>query len=356
MKNYLVTGGAGFIGANFIRHILLTEPDIHIVNLDALTYSGSLENLKDLPDESRHTFVHGNICDRGLVAGLLVEHQIDVMVHFAAESHVDRSITNPDEFIRTTIVGTFTLLDCAKEYWADTLHRSDGFRFHHISTDEVYGSLSQGDPAWTEETPYAPNSPYSASKAASDHLVRSYGHTYGLPYTLTNCSNNYGPYQFPEKLIPLMVINALAGKPLPVYGDGMQVRDWVHVEDHCEAVALVVKHALNGSSYNVGGDNQTANLHIVQSICQVLDEVVPLADGSSYNKLIAYVTDRPGHDRRYAMNISKITRDLGWKPKHTFDAGLRDTVIWYVNNHSWVEAVQKQTAYQKWMDKNYTNR
>lgn len=356
MENYLVTGGAGFIGANFVRHILNNEPAIRIINLDALTYSGSLENLKNLPNEDRHIFVHGNICDRELVNDLLSRYEINKVVHFAAESHVDRSITNPDQFIQSNIVGTFTLLDCAKNYWNETLHRSESFRFHHISTDEVYGSLSKDDPAWTEETPYDPNSPYSASKASSDHLVRSYGHTFGLPYTMTNCSNNYGPYQFPEKLIPLMILNAMSGKSLPVYGDGQQIRDWVHVEDHCEAVALVVKKAAPGSTYNVGGDNQTANLTIVQTICQLLDELAPRANSEPHEKLIQYVTDRPGHDRRYAMNISKITRELGWYPKRKLNEGLRDTVSWYISHTNWVEAIEKQTTYQTWIDKNYSKR
>lgn len=356
MKKMLVTGGAGFIGANFIRYVLQHEPDVLIINLDALTYSGSLENLKILPDEQRHIFVHGNICDHDLVESLFHRYKIDTIVHFAAESHVDRSITNPDQFIQTNIVGTFTLLDCAKNYWINEKNRAEDFRFHHISTDEVYGSLARGDPAWTEETPYAPNSPYSASKASSDHLVRSYGHTYGFPFTLTNCTNNYGPFQFPEKLIPLMIINALTGKLLPVYGDGMQVRDWVHVEDHCEAVTLVVKQAIVGSSYNVGGDNQTANLQIVQTICAVLDEVNPLNGNKSYSDLITYVADRPGHDRRYAMDISKISRELGWKPKHTLEDGLRETVLWYLQHPDWVTAIQKQTGYQQWIDQNYTKR
>lgn len=356
MKRCLVTGGAGFIGSNFIRYLLSHDPQVKIVNLDALTYSGSLENLRDLPDASRYTFVQGNICDRELVAALLKGHRIDTLIHFAAESHVDRSITNPDAFIQTNIVGTFTLLDCAKEYWIGTLDRSPDFRFHHISTDEVYGTLARGDPAWTETTPYAPSSPYAASKAASDHLVRAYGHTYGLPFTLTNCSNNYGPYQFPEKLIPLVILNALAEKPLPVYGDGQQVRDWVHVEDHSAAIDRVVRQAAPGESYNVGGNNQTANLTIVRAICEILDEAAPRPGRKSHAELIQYVTDRPGHDRRYAMDIAKITRDLGWRPSHSLKEGLNETVLWYINHQEWVAAIREQTAYQKWIDQNYTDR
>jgi dTDP-glucose 4,6-dehydratase len=355
MRHVLVTGGAGFIGCNFIRYLLRSDSSVQIHNLDALTYSGSLENLCGLPDENRHTFIHGDICNRDLVSKLLIDNQIDTVIHFAAESHVDRSIVKPDDFIQTNIVGTFTILDCAKNYWIQSLHRSDRFRFHHISTDEVYGTLAPGEAAWTEDSPYAPNSPYSASKAASDHLVRSYGHTYGLPFTMTNCSNNYGPYQFPEKLIPLMIIHALSGKPLPVYGDGMQIRDWVHVEDHCEAVAMVAKNAKTGSCYNVGGDNQSANLQIVQSICRILDELHPRNAGS-YAEQIQFITDRPGHDRRYAMDIHRITQDLGWRPRHTFEDGLRETVIWYLEHPEWIEAIRKQNEYQAWMDKNYGNR
>lgn len=355
MHRVLVTGGAGFIGCNFIRYLLRSDPSTQIYNLDALTYSGSLENLHSLPDENRHMFIHGDICNRDLVSKLLVDNQMDTIIHFAAESHVDRSIVKPDDFIQTNIVGTFTLLDCAKNYWIQSLHRSDDFRFHHISTDEVYGTLAPGEAAWTEDSPYAPNSPYSASKASSDHLVRSYGHTYGFPYTMTNCSNNYGPYQFPEKLIPLMIIHALSGKPLPVYGDGMQIRDWVHVEDHCEAVAMVAKNAKTGSCYNVGGDNQSANLQIVQSICRILDELHPRNAGS-YSEQIQFITDRPGHDRRYAMDIHRITQDLGWRPRHTFEDGLRETVIWYLEHPEWIEAIRKQNEYQAWMDKNYGNR
>jgi dTDP-glucose 4,6-dehydratase len=356
METYLVTGGAGFIGTNFIRYTLQNDPEVRIVTLDALTYSGNLENLNNLPNQERHNFIHGNICDSELVYQLLNMYSVTRIVHFAAESHVDRSIIDPTQFIQTNIVGTYSLLESSRKYWTDTLHRKDSFRFHHISTDEVYGTLNKTDPAWTEKSPYSPNSPYSASKAASDHLVRSYGHTYDLPYTITNCSNNYGPYQFPEKLIPLMILNAMDGQPLPVYGDGQQVRDWVHVEDHCEAVALVIKKAATGSTYNVGGDNQTSNLTVVQTICDLLDELAPSAAGGSYSKLIKYVDDRPGHDRRYAMNITKINRDLGWYPKHTLGDGLRKTVTWYLNHQDWVGAIKKQTNFASWLKNNFAER
>jgi dTDP-glucose 4,6-dehydratase len=355
MKNVLVTGGAGFIGSNFIRTLLRDEPDVQVVNLDVLTYSGSLENLRDLPDENRYQFVHGDICDAGLVQGVLAEHAIDTIVHFAAESHVDRSILGPGQFVQTNILGTFTLLDAAKKVWSAGRGLTSGaYRFHHISTDEVFGTLAPGDPAWTEDIPYAPSSPYSASKAASDHLVRAYGHTYGFPYTLTNCSNNYGPYQFPEKLIPLIILNALEQKPLPVYGDGGQVRDWLHVQDHCDAILLVVKQAANGSSYNIGGGNQPTNLSIVEAICDLVDEFRP--GSSSRRSLITFVKDRPGHDRRYAMDSAKIQHDLGWSPAHTLKSGLRETVAWYIDHPEWVESIRKQVDYQSWVEKNYNNR
>lgn len=355
MENVLVTGGAGFIGSNFIRWLLERDPQACVVNLDALTYSGSLENLQDLPDESRYHFIHGNICDEELLEKLLPEYAIDTIVHFAAESHVDRSIFGPGQFIQTNIIGTYSLLEAAKNYWSETkgLSSSD-YRFHHISTDEVFGTLKLGEPAWTEEIAYAPNSPYAASKAASDHLVRSYGHTYGLPYTITNCSNNYGPYQFPEKLIPLIILNALEGKPLPVYGDGNQIRDWLHVEDHCEAIYLVLKNGKLGSSYNIGGGNQPTNLSIVHKICDLLDELSP-AD-SSRRELIQFVKDRPGHDRRYAMDSTKLENELGWKPRYTLETGLRETVEWYLSHPKWVSAIRKQVEYQAWVERNYQNR
>lgn len=355
MKNILVTGGAGFIGSNFIQFILQKEPRARIVNLDALTYAGSLENLKQLPDPERHTFVRGDICDREVIQRLLEEHQIDTIVHFAAETHVDRSILGPEQFVRTNVMGTFTLLDAAKHYW-QSQGRPEGFRFHHVSTDEVFGSLDPLDPPWSETTSYAPNSPYAASKAASDHLVRSYGHTYGLPFTLTNCSNNYGPRQFPEKLIPLMILNALGGQPLPIYGDGQQIRDWLYVEDHCEAIWTVLKESQPGETYAVGGGNQPANLQIVHTLCDILDEFRPDSPYTPHRQLIHFVSDRPGHDRRYAMDITKIGRQLNWKPRHSLSSGLLKTVEWYLQNPEWVEAMRKQQEYQGWLARNYNGR
>ena len=357
LNNVLITGGAGFIGSNFVRHLLKAQPAARIVNLDALTYSGSLENLRDLPDETRHTFIQGDICDSELVKTLLKDHEIDTLVHFAAETHVDRSIAAPDHFIRTNVIGTFTLLEAVREMWLNNpaIHREE-IRFHHVSTDEVYGTLAPGEPAWTEDRPYAPNSPYAASKAASDHLVRAYGHTYGLPYTLTNCTNNYGPYQFPEKLIPLVILHACEGKPLPVYGDGQQVRDWLHVEDHCEAIARVLEKGSPGSSYNIGGGNQPANLTIVETICDILDELQPDSSHRPHRKLITFVKDRPGHDRRYAMDIGKIQRELGWQPRCSIQEGLRETVSWYLSHSDWVKAIQEKEDYQGWLEKNYTRR
>ena len=357
MKNVLITGGAGFIGSNFVRYLLKVEPEIQIVNLDALTYAGSQENLKELTSPARYTFVQGNICDQDLLQKLLRQHQNDTVVHFVAESHVDRSILGPGQFVETNIVGTFTLLESARKYWLkEKVFFLDAVRFHHISTDEVFGSLAKGEPAWTEETPYAPNSPYAASKASSDHLVRSYGHTYGLPFTLTNCSNNYGPYQFPEKLIPLMILNALELKPLPVYGDGQQIRDWLHVEDHCEAIYLVLTRGENGSTFNIGGNNQPANLTIVETICDILDEHQPRKDGASYHDLIQFVKDRLGHDRRYAMDAGKIERELGWRPRHSLTEGLLDTVEWYLSHPEWIAAIRKQQEYQSWLAQNYEKR
>lgn len=355
MKNILVTGGAGFIGSNFIQFILQKEPRAQIVNLDALTYAGSLENLKQLPDPERHTFVRGDICDREVIQRLLEEHQIDTIVHFAAETHVDRSILGPEQFVRTNVMGTFTLLDAAKYYW-QSQGRPEGFRFHHVSTDEVFGSLDPLDPPWSETTSYAPNSPYAASKAAGDHLVRSYGHTYGLPFTLTNCSNNYGPRQFPEKLIPLMILNALGGQPLPIYGDGQQIRDWLYVEDHCEAIWTVLNESQPGETYAIGGGNQPANLQIAHTLCEILDELRPDSPHTPHRQLIRFVTDRPGHDRRYAMDITKIGRQLNWKPRHSLSSGLLKTVEWYLQNPEWVEAMRKQQEYQGWLARNYNGR
>ncbi|MEI6085193.1 MAG: dTDP-glucose 4,6-dehydratase [Verrucomicrobiota bacterium] len=357
MKTILVTGGAGFIGSNFVRYLLRVEPTVKIINLDALTYAGSRENLRGLPDESRHIFVQGDIGDRALVEKLLREHAVDVVAHFAAESHVDRSIHGPGLFVQTNIVGTQVLLDAVRQVWlVDQVVPPATVRFHHVSTDEVFGSLRASDPAFTETTPYDPSSPYSASKAASDHLVRAYARTYGLPVTITNCSNNYGPHQFPEKLIPLMILNGLNGRALPVYGDGQQIRDWLHVEDHCEAIRCILKAGKLGETYNVGGDNQPPNLEIVQSICALLDELRPQSPHRPHVGLIKYVADRPGHDRRYAMNISKIHAELGWKPRHTLATGLRATVQWYLEHPDWVAALQQQGGYQDWIKQNYTKR
>ncbi len=356
MKNILVTGGAGFIGSNFIRYLLNVEPYITIINLDALTYAGSLENLQDLPDPHRHHFIQGNICDVELVEKLFEDYQIDTVVHFAAESHVDRSIINPDSFIQTNIRGTYSMLEAARHAWLDGKHNYENFRFHHISTDEVYGSLGRDDPPFSEITPYAPNSPYAASKAASDHLVRAYGHTYGLPYTLTNCSNNYGPYQFPEKYIPLMILNAVEGKPLPIYGDGQQVRDWLYVEDHCEAIWLVLRNATTGETFNIGGGNQPANLEIVEMICDILDELQPHSPFVPHQQLIQYVADRPGHDRRYAMDSTKIRNALGWQPRHDLREGLFQTIKWYLDHPNWVAAIRNRGDYQDWLKKNYQKR
>jgi dTDP-glucose 4,6-dehydratase len=353
MKNILVTGGAGFIGANFIRYVLKIKPEVRIVTLDLLGYAGSLENLKDLPDAGRHIFVQGDICNAELVIQLMREHEMDTVVHFAAESHVDRSILGPAPFVQTNVVGTFTLLETAKKAWSESGGFS-GRRFHHVSTDEVFGSLAPTDPAFSETTPYDPRSPYSASKAASDHLVRAYFHTYGLPISITNCSNNYGPYQFPEKLIPLMVLNAIRGKPLPIYGDGRQIRDWLYVEDHCDAIYRVIKDGRLGETYNIGGGNQPQNIDLVTMICSILDELRP--DFALHAALMKYVPDRPGHDRRYAMDISKIKRELNWCPRHDIGSGMRETVKWYLENGAWVQAILSQAGYADWLDKNYENR
>ncbi len=358
MKKVLITGGAGFIGSNFVRYLLEESrgSGVQIVNLDALTYAGSLENLKDLSaDAERYTFVHGDICNRDLVRDLLHQHQIDTIVHFAAESHVDRSILSPEPFIQANVIGTFTLLEAARQYWlVEKALPIEEVRFHHVSTDEVYGTLNPDDPAFSETTPYAPNSPYAASKASSDHLARSYNHTYQLPITISNCSNNYGPRQFPEKLIPLIILNALSGKPLPVYGDGQQIRDWLYVTDHCEAIHKIITHGTPGETYNIGGNNQPANLTIVETVCDLLDKLQPQVE--PHRNLIKFVTDRPGHDRRYAMNISKIQRELGWQPRYSLTDGLLATVEWILANPDWVAAIQKQREYKTWMDKNYEKR
>ncbi len=351
----LVTGGAGFIGANFVLD-WLAQSDERVINLDKLTYAGNLENLNSLDGDARHLFVHGDIGDSALIERLLAEHQPRAIVNFAAESHVDRSIHGPEDFIETNIVGTFRLLEAVRAHWKGLApDAQQTFRFLHVSTDEVYGSLGKDEPAFNEHHQYEPNSPYSASKAASDHLVRAYHHTYGLPVLTTNCSNNYGPYHFPEKLIPLMIVNALAGKDLPVYGDGQQIRDWLYVKDHCSAIRRVLEAGTVGEVYNVGGWNEKPNLDIVHTVCALLDELRPRADGQPYQQQIAYVTDRPGHDRRYAIDATKLADELGWKPAETFETGIRKTVQWYLDNQPWVANIQSG-SYREWVEKNYAGR
>ena len=347
-----VTGGAGFIGANFVLD-WLAAGDEPVLNVDKLTYAGNLKSLESLQGDARHVFVQADIGDGEVLARLLAEHQPRAVVNFAAESHVDRSIHGPEDFIQTNVLGTFRLLEAVRGYWgALPADEKAAFRFLHVSTDEVYGSLSATDPAFTEDHTYEPNSPYSASKAASDHLVRAWHHTYGLPVLTTNCSNNYGPYHFPEKLIPLMIVNALAGKNLPVYGDGMQVRDWLYVKDHCSAIRRVLEAGKTGEVYNVGGWNEKPNIEIVNTVCALLDELSPKAGGKPYKEQITYVTDRPGHDRRYAIDARKLERELGWKPAETFDSGIRKTVEWYLANADWVANVQSG-AYREWVEKQY---
>lgn len=351
----LVTGGAGFIGSNFVLEWLGAD-DESVLNLDKLTYAGNLNNLASLREDKRHTFVQGDICDRELIDRLLAEHQPRAIVHFAAESHVDRSIHGPAAFVQTNVNGTFNLLEASRAYWATLSDQArDGFRFLHVSTDEVYGSLGPSDAPFSETHPYQPNSPYSASKAASDHLVRAYHHTYGFPTLTTNCSNNYGPYHFPEKLIPLVIANARAGKALPIYGDGQQIRDWLYVKDHCAAIRRVLSDGRLGETYNIGGWNEKANLDVVHALCDILDEMDPRSAGGSYRQQITYVADRPGHDRRYAIDARKIERDLGWKPVETFETGLRKTVRWYLDNEAWVKNVQSGD-YMKWIERNYSQR
>ena len=349
----LVTGGAGFIGANFVLD-WLAAGDEPVLNVDKLTYAGNLKSLESLQGDARHVFVQADIGDGQTLARLLAEHRPRAVVNFAAESHVDRSIHGPEDFIQTNVVGTFRLLEAVRGYWSalDAEARS-AFRFLHVSTDEVYGSLAPAAPAFTEDHNYEPNSPYSASKAASDHLVRAWHHTYGLPVLTTNCSNNYGPLHFPEKLIPLMIVNALAGKPLPIYGDGMQVRDWLYVRDHCSAIRRVLEAGRLGETYNVGGWNEKPNVEIVNTVCALLDELRPKADGTSYAAQITYVKDRPGHDRRYAIDARKLERELGWKPAETFETGIRKTVQWYLDNPEWVADVQSG-AYREWVSRQYT--
>ncbi|HRD93707.1 MAG TPA: dTDP-glucose 4,6-dehydratase [Accumulibacter sp.] len=351
----LLTGGAGFIGANFVLD-WLAHSDETVINLDKLTYAGNLENLASIADDPRHIFVHGDIGDTLLTSSLLARHQPRAVLNFAAESHVDRSIHGPEDFIQTNIVGTFHLLEAVRAYWGTLAAEArQDFRFLHVSTDEVYGSLRSDEPAFSETHAYEPNSPYSASKAASDHLVRAYHHTYGLPVLTTNCSNNYGPYHFPEKLIPLLIVNALAGKPLPVYGDGQQIRDWLYVTDHCSAIRRVLAAGRPGQTYNVGGWNEKPNLDIVHTVCGLLDELRPRADGKRYSEQITYVADRPGHDRRYAIDARKIEKELGWKPAETFATGIRKTVLWYLDNQQWVSNVQSG-AYRDWVARHYGER
>jgi len=348
----LVTGGAGFIGANFVRDWLGCTNESVLV-IDKLTYSGNRENLRGLDVDARYAFVHGDIGDRARVSDLMARHRPRAIVHFAAETHVDRSIDGPGEFVRTNVNGTFELLEAARAYHARlAADERDGFRFLHVSTDEVYGSLGPDDPAFTEATAYAPNSPYAASKAASDHLVRAYHHTYGLPTLTTNCSNNYGPYQLPEKLIPLVILHALEGKPLPIYGDGRNVRDWLYVGDHCAGVRAVLERGVTGATYNIGGENERTNIDVVRMICAILDELRPRSDGR-YADQITFVKDRPGHDRRYAINAARIRGELGWRPFQTFEAGLRLTVAWYLDNLSWVESACNG-AHRAWIQKQYS--
>jgi len=350
----LVTGGAGFIGSNFVLDWLVDPTAKGVVNLDKLTYAGNLATLESLKDDVRHIFIQGDICDKELVTKLLKEFQPRAIINFAAESHVDRSIHGPAEFVQTNVLGTFNLLECAREHWNNLDEDAKmEFRFHHVSTDEVYGSLSATDPAFAETHPYQPNSPYSASKAASDHLVRAWFHTYGFPVVTTNCSNNYGPYHFPEKLIPLVILNALNGKPLPIYGDGQQVRDWLYVGDHCSAIREVLKKGRLGETYNIGGWNEKANIEVVQTICRILDELKPREDSRPYIDQITYIKDRPGHDRRYAIDAGKIEQELGWRPVETFETGIRKTVQWYLDNPVWIDGVVSG-SYRDWLQKQYT--
>jgi len=351
----LVTGGAGFIGSNFVLE-WIAKTDARVVNLDLLTYAGNRRNLHSIENHPHHTFVHGDICDQALVGSLLQEHLPRAILHFAAESHVDRSIAGPATFIQTNIFGTFALLQQALAYWQSLpLDAKTAFRFLHVSTDEVYGNLRPGDPAFQETTPYAPNSPYASSKASSDMLVRAWHHTYGLPVLTTNCSNNYGPYQFPEKLIPLMILNALEGKPLPVYGDGLNVRDWLFVEDHCAAIRCALENGRVGETYNIGGNSERTNIEVVTAICDILDELRPHPAIGSRKKLITYVKDRPGHDRRYAIDATKISRELNWRPAQPFESGIRRTIEWYLAHLDWVNDI-RSGAYQKWIELNYAER
>ena len=356
MKNILVTGGAGFIGSNFIDFAIKQKPNLKIINLDALTYSGNLLNLAHLSDSEAYTFVRGNICDFELLRSLFKQYKVDTIVHFAAETHVDRSIVSPGEFMDTNVMGTYTLLEVSRQVWLEEWGGSDNFRFHHISTDEVYGSLGLEDPPFTETTPYSPRSPYAASKAASDHLVRSYFHTYQLPITITNCSNNYGPYQYPEKLVPLMILNAINGLSLPVYGDGQNIRDWLYVEDHCKAIWLVLEKGELGETYLVGGNSQPANIEVVEKICEILEQCLPSKGNVPYLSQIEFVGDRPGHDFRYDVDINKIYQELGWEPKYSFESGLEITIKWYLDNSEWVASIQDKQIYKEWIGDNYEER
>jgi dTDP-glucose 4,6-dehydratase len=354
LKNILITGGAGFIGSNFIYRLATEKPELILVNLDALTYAGNLENLIKLIGNDHYHFIQGNINDQDLVEKVLNSYEIDTVVNFAAETHVDRSILGPIQFLETNVVGTGVLLEAVRKTWQGK--NTDKFRFHHISTDEVFGSLLPGEAPFSDTTQYAPNSPYSASKAASDHLVRAYWHTYGLPVTISNCTNNYGPYQFPEKLIPLMIMNCINGKPLPVYGDGKQIRDWLFVEDHCEAIQLILEQGKVGETYLIGGENQPTNLEIIHQIASILDELLPDSPFKPHDQLIQYVQDRPGHDRRYAMDHSKITSELGWTPKHDLFSGLRTTLEWYLANQNWVKSLTEKEGFRNWINHNYEAR
>lgn len=357
MKRVLVTGGAGFIGSNFIRALLGRDEQVQVWTLDSLTYAGDLANLAGLPDPARHSFIEGDVCDEGLVAEILGDHRIETVVHFAAETHVDRSIDGPSAFVRTNVMGTLSLLEACRRLWLEQLGWGPAdCRFHHISTDEVYGSLQPGEPAFTETTPYAPNSPYAASKAAADHLVRSFVHTYRLPASLSNCSNNYGPYQYPEKLFPLVILNALNGSAIPIYGDGRQIRDWLYVQDHAEALLLVLARGTVGESYNISAGVQITNLEVVRKICGLLDEMLPSSPNVPHRNLIEFVHDRPGHDRRYAMDAGKIRRELGWQPRLSLEVGLRKTIRWYLDNSEWVERIRSKLEYQGWIERNYATR
>lgn len=357
MRNFFITGGAGFIGSNFIQKLLTYDSNISVINFDSLTYAGNLDNLIGVSSDPRYSFIQGDIRNLDLLSEIFSNHHVDVVIHFAAESHVDRSIENPSDFVLTNVVGTCNLLNVSLDYWKKLSgNENDNFRFLHISTDEVFGSLTPNDPPFTEETAYSPNSPYAASKAASDHLVRSYFQTFGLPVIISNCSNNYGPYQFPEKLIPLIILNAVEGLPVPLYGDGLQIRDWLFVEDHCEALLTILEKAKPGQSYNIGGNNQPTNLQITRQICGILDELMPNSPVKPHEQLITFIKDRPGHDRRYAMDTSKLTNELGWEPKHKLSEGLQKTVQWYLNSAEWVEKIRNRPSYNDWIKLNYNGR